>query len=146
MSIIVALPDDSDFGNFNGSVTSSINRLGVLATFSLIPVVNLALVGKTILDANEYYKARSQAVSDYRNNRENGDEIDSPNRKFPKDGSYTWDTPRKTFSKMRYDEGSKDKAWMKEKDRKYLNRRKQLLHQQCNTYIAHHITLPVCFG
>ena len=65
------------------------------------------------------------ALNNYTENRENGEEQDNPSRPFPKDGTYSWQhhpNDEKDYYRVRYDEGPKDHAWMKEKDRSYLAR------------------------
>ncbi|MFA6409502.1 MAG: hypothetical protein WCW01_04940 [Gammaproteobacteria bacterium] len=59
---------------------------------------------------------------EYKKNRLNGTEADSPQRPFPQDGIYTWDTPNTNESKIRYTEGPLDHAWMKERDHNYVFR------------------------
>ena len=65
---------------------------------------------------------------DYKENRLNGDEKDSPNSRFPSDGKFGWVHPAPRSPNKdgryvyRYDEGPKDKAWMEERDRNYVFR------------------------
>jgi len=62
------------------------------------------------------------AVAQYKENRANGLAYETPNRPFPNDGVYTWDTPNATESRIRYTEGPEDKKWMKEWDSNYVFR------------------------
>ena len=70
---------------------------------------------------------RQASIANYRQNRENGDVVDSPKRPFPADGicrwSQNWGKPNPRYEyRVRYDEGVEDNAWMKEKDQNYLDR------------------------
>jgi tetratricopeptide (TPR) repeat protein len=110
---------------------------------TLIPIVGLFYVLDVITNEGikaltlygsykKRVKASAEAVANYRENRENGTDIDSPQRKFPQDGKYSWvknDKDGYTYTR-RYDEGPKDKKWMKEKDCNYLVREANALLQQ----------------
>lgn len=76
-------------------------------------------------------------IPNYRLNRENGTDEDSPKWKFPADGTTTWIKGRldrgcyvyghsdgdKCYKyEVRYDEGKLDKKWMEEKDSNYIGR------------------------
>ena len=63
-----------------------------------------------------------EALTDYRKNRENGSPEDNPSWDFPEDGVYTFETPTKMYSVIRYTPGPQDTQWMEEKDRNYLAR------------------------
>lgn len=65
---------------------------------------------------------KSLAASGYRENRENGEECDNPKEKFPEDGKCRWETQDIKNPKLRYDEGSKDREWMRQKDNNCLDR------------------------
>lgn len=58
----------------------------------------------------------------YKANRTNGTDADSPAWPLPEDGKYSWVTPNKKFSNIRYDEGPGDRAWMEERDSNYVFR------------------------
>lgn len=78
--------------------------------------------------ANKY---SAQAIADYRDNRENGADSDTPRDEksnpipFPNDGSYVstpWEKLPRVYSIISYREGPKDKEWMDAKDRNYVFR------------------------
>ena len=74
--------------------------------------------------------------ADYKFKRENGTDADNPDWKFPEDGKITWIKGRVKGEyvygvknkdgeyeyEVRYDEGTGDRKWMEEKDRRYLAR------------------------
>jgi len=63
------------------------------------------------------------SFENYKKARGNGTDDDSPNREFPHDGVYTWETPGTTEGiRLRYTGRAGDEAWMKERDRNYLAR------------------------
>jgi len=75
------------------------------------------------------------AVEAFKQNRMNGNETDNPARKMPEDGQYTWvkgivkeecvyGVKNGDYYKYEicYDQGPRDKAWMEEKDKNYLQR------------------------
>jgi hypothetical protein len=83
----------------------------------------------------------------YRDERENGQEEDAPERPFPEYGVATWlretdlaavdlygKTPRENYWRVKYTEGPRDKAWMEEKDRNYLSR----LGREVQALLAQH--------
>lgn len=105
----------------------------------------------------------SVAQKNFRENRENGEPRDNPDRDLPLDGKAQWvkcqnetDLPREGdvkygeqgtgYYRPRYDEGPGDKAWMEEKDRNYLAR---LLREGKHDEIEHlggRATLIECLG
>lgn len=68
------------------------------------------------------WHAKFDGCLGYKKERCNGDDADSPNRPFPNDGIYTWDTPHGEYSSIRYTEGHLDREWMEERDRNYILR------------------------
>ena len=76
----------------------------------------------------EKWEACIEALSDYRQNRENGEGKDSPSLDFPHDGTFSWDksVDRSAWPKrIQYQAGTKDEEWMKERDCNYQHRLEQ---------------------
>lgn len=65
---------------------------------------------------------REEAITNYKNKYEIGDDRDNPDRPFPQDGRWRWATPKKHLSKIIYFEGIEDAKWMAEKEQNHLNR------------------------
>jgi serine/threonine protein kinase len=63
-----------------------------------------------------------EAVAAYRASRQNGVLIDSPLRRFPKDGTYDWHECTDGSCQVKYTEGPGDREWMEQCDRNYLAR------------------------
>jgi len=116
-----------------GSTSNNITKGMLLAATTLIPlfwiftpITTPLLIHSMVTGSKKYKEVRVEAVANYRRNRENGNNNDSPAWKFPNDGKYDLVDGENEFmttiKKIRYTEGHKDKKWMEEKDRNYLQR------------------------
>jgi len=64
----------------------------------------------------------SAALKNYADCRSNGEKVDDPSYPFPYDGNLIVidSEPNSEWANFRYDEGPRDKLWMAEKDKNYL--------------------------
>jgi hypothetical protein len=104
----------------------------LVPTVSVMPPFLAFSMWVPLLPANE--DVWLAAYLDYRQNRENGTEIDNPKRPFPgRRGTYYWEEDRslrnshgyKYWDRAYYYASSDDEDWLREKDQRYLARIEQ---------------------
>lgn len=74
-------------------------------------------------NCSTYGNARKvEALVAYKAARVNGKDCDNPSWGFPNDGNYAWEGHEHWGCAVRYTEGTRDRAWMQERDKNYQRR------------------------